>query len=318
MAGIVIIGGGVTGLSAGIHLLADSEQAHRVTVCERHTVPGGNLTGWVRGDCYIDNCVHWLVGTNPATALYREWVKLGALDGAEIRHPDSLYTCRLDGEEIALWRDAARVERAMLWYSPADGREIRRLFRAVRALQSLSGLTGGAGLLRRTAAGLPELAVYARLTTGELAQRFRHPLLRQFLTAVCDTSFSALAQLAVMAQFCAGNADLPAGGSAAMAERMAARFRSLGGVLRLGAEADSIDLSGTGGIRRACGERGSCTFRRTMSSLLPIRQRSADAYWMRRCPPRLPVGMRLSRRNAFPPCRRRLPVRPCASDSPAN
>ena len=253
MAGIVIIGGGVTGLSAGIHLLADSEQAHRVTVCERHTVPGGNLTGWVRGGCYIDNCVHWLVGTNPATALYREWVKLGALDGAEIRHPDSLYTCRLDGEEIALWRDAARVERAMLWYSPADGREIRRLFRAVRALQSLSGLTGGAGLLRRTAAGLPELAVYARLTTGELAQRFRHPLLRQFLTAVCDTSFSALAQLAVMAQFCAGNADLPAGGSAAMAERMAARFRSLGGVLRLGAEAKSIDLSGTGRIRRACG-----------------------------------------------------------------
>ena len=80
MAGIVIIGGGVTGLSAGFHLLADSEQAHRVTVCERHTVPGGNLTGWVRGGCYIDNCVHWLVGTNPATALYREWVKLGALD----------------------------------------------------------------------------------------------------------------------------------------------------------------------------------------------------------------------------------------------
>lgn len=114
MAGIVIIGGGVTGLSAGIHLLADSGQAHRVTVCERHTVPGGNLTGWVRGGCYIDNCVHWLVGTNPATALYREWVKLGALDGAEIRHPDSLYTCRLDGEEIALWRDAVRVERAML------------------------------------------------------------------------------------------------------------------------------------------------------------------------------------------------------------
>ena len=49
MAGIVIIGGGVTGLSAGIHLLADSEQAHRVTVCERHTVPGGNLTGFGGG-----------------------------------------------------------------------------------------------------------------------------------------------------------------------------------------------------------------------------------------------------------------------------
>ncbi len=254
MAGIVIIGGGVTGLSAGIHLLADGGQAHRVTVCERHTVPGGNLTGWTRGGCHIDNCVHWLTGTNPATALYREWVMSGALDGVEIRHPDSLYTCRIGGDELALWRDAARVERAMLWYSPEDTRAVRRLFRAVRAFQALAGLTdGGTDVLRPALPGLPGLALYARLTTGELAQRFRHPLLRRFLTALCDTHFSALAQIAVMAHFFAGNADLPAGGSAAMAERMASRFRSLGGVLRLGTAAESVDLAGSGGDRRACG-----------------------------------------------------------------
>ena len=140
----------------------------------------------------------------------------------------------------------------MLWYSPADGREIRRLFRAVRALQSLSGLTGGAGLLRRTAAGLPELAVYARLTTGELAQRFRHPLLRQFLTAVCDTSFPhwlSWRSWRVLRRQCRP------------ARRGLCRHgRAHGGTLPvagrcspIGNKAESIDLSGTGGIRRACG-----------------------------------------------------------------
>ena len=47
MAGIVIIGGGVTGLSAGIHLLADSEQAQRVTGGEQFPQTGAALAGLV-------------------------------------------------------------------------------------------------------------------------------------------------------------------------------------------------------------------------------------------------------------------------------
>ena len=254
MADIVIIGGGVTGLSAGIHLLLDGGAAHRVTICEKHTVPGGNLTGWNRGGCHIDNCIHWLNGTNPTTKLYREWVRLGALEGVEIRKRDSLYTCRIGTDELSLWRDAGRIERAMLWYSPHDKREIHRLFRAVRTLQALSGLSGSdSEASSRSLSGLAGLMSYATLTTGELAERFQHPLVRQFLTAICDTSFSALAQLTIMAQFCGGNADLPVGGSAAMAERIAERFRSLGGTLRLGSHVESVELKCCSNGRRAVG-----------------------------------------------------------------
>lgn len=245
MADIVIIGGGVTGLSAGIHLLESGER-HRVVICEAHTRPGGNLTGWKREGCQIDNCIHWLNGTAPTTPLYREWCRLGALgEDVEIRRRDSLYTCRLGDDELTLWRELGRVERAMLWYAPGDKREIRRLFRAVRELQKRSGLD--VSDFRRS--GLSALAFYAHMTTGELADRFSHPLLRQFLTAICDRDFAALAQLEIMAHFCGGNADLPAGGSAAMAERMAARFCALGGILRTGTTAERVEYEQTNHTR---------------------------------------------------------------------
>lgn len=238
MADIVIIGGGVTGLSAGIHILEAGEQ-HRVTICEAHARPGGNLTGWERKGYQIDNCIHWLNGTHPSTPLYREWVKLGALgDGVKIRKRDSLYTCRVGQDEMTLWRDQARVEREMRWYASRNGREIGRLFRAVRGLQGISGLDTGGG---HRVIDTVDLLRYARMTTGELADRFSHPLIRRFLTAVCGREFAAIAQLEIMAQFCGGNADLPAGGSAAMAERIADRFRSLGGILRLSTRVERVE-----------------------------------------------------------------------------
>ena len=60
MSKILIIGGGVSGLSAGIYAQL---QGYEAIICERHNIAGGNLTGWDRGGYHIDNCVHWLTGT---------------------------------------------------------------------------------------------------------------------------------------------------------------------------------------------------------------------------------------------------------------
>ena len=76
MAKILIIGGGVSGLSAGIYAQLNG---HSAVVCEKHAVAGGNLTGWQRGEYHIDNCIHWLTGTNPASKSYKMWEDLGVL-----------------------------------------------------------------------------------------------------------------------------------------------------------------------------------------------------------------------------------------------
>lgn len=240
MAEIVIVGGGVAGLSAGIHAQLDG---HRAVVVERHGVPGGNLTGWDREGYHVDNCIHWLTGTNPVTERYRLWRTLGALDGTPVLQPESLYTYERDGRRLTLWRDPERLRRELLAAAPEDAGQIGALLRAVRAMQRLNGV-GGAACDRPATAGeklraLPVLARYLRLSCGELAARFRSPLLRGFLASFLTEDFGALALLSVYATFCSGDGGLPRGGSRAMALRMAERFRGLGGTL----------LSGTGAVR---------------------------------------------------------------------
>ncbi|MDD3430340.1 MAG: NAD(P)-binding protein, partial [Oscillospiraceae bacterium] len=74
---ILIIGGGIAGLSAGVHgLLA----GYDVSIYEKNPVLGGECTGWDRNGYYIDNCIHWLMGTTPGTQLNKIWQTIGALD----------------------------------------------------------------------------------------------------------------------------------------------------------------------------------------------------------------------------------------------
>ncbi len=244
MADLLIIGGGVSGLSAGIYA---QKSGHSAVICEKLPTPGGNLTGWRRGEYWIDNCIHWLTGTNTSSPLYELWEDLGALgDNIPIYRPESLYTCEYEGQTLSLFRNWNRVECDLLELSPADKREIRRLSRAVRFLQDAFGIGGprknrGLNVASVLSGSLPILRAY-RMTTGDLARRFHHPLIRSFLTSFLSDQISALALLSVMAHFCSGNADLPVGGSLPMAQRMAGHFRDLGGELLLNKEAVGIDL----------------------------------------------------------------------------
>lgn len=262
MADILIIGAGVAGLSAGIY---SALAGHHPILCEKNAVAGGNLTGWQRGAYHIDNCIHWLTGTNTATDTYAMWRELGALGGVEIVRHESLYTCEHGGRRLSLVRDLDALEREMLAVSPADKKEITLLFTAVRALQRALGIgysgqcapgrssvgygTPGSGThcaVLHKIASLPSLARYYGMTTGELASRFKSELIRFFLTSFLTEDFASLALITVFAHFCADNADLPRAGSAAMAQRMEGRLRELGGEIRLGSAVRSINRDSSG------------------------------------------------------------------------
>ena len=58
---LLIIGGGVAGLSAGIYAQKNGFQS---TILEMHDRPGGQLTAWQRDGYWFDYCLHWLVGTD--------------------------------------------------------------------------------------------------------------------------------------------------------------------------------------------------------------------------------------------------------------
>ena len=97
---IVIIGGGIAGLSAGIYAkLAGFD----VEIYEKNTIPGGECIGWNRKGYHIDNCIHWLTGTRKGTELYDVWKTTGALtDETEYADVNSFYTSTYNGQTLHL------------------------------------------------------------------------------------------------------------------------------------------------------------------------------------------------------------------------
>lgn len=243
MAKVLIIGGGVAGLSAAIYA---RKNGHEVTVCERQKTAGGNLMGWQRGEYHIDNCIHWLTGTNPHTETHQIWKDLGALGNVDVYQPEALYVCEADEKRLALHKNLQVLQRDMLVLSPMDEKEILALISAIEKVQGLLGIRGDMhdqrdGLLQKIK-NVPSLLRYLNLSVGDLSKRFKHPLIQKFLVCMLGQDFGAIAFLVTAAVFCGKNGGLPQGGSRAMARRIAKRFHELGGKLLLGKNATKITV----------------------------------------------------------------------------
>lgn len=234
MANIIIIGGGVAGLSAGIYAQMNG---HHATIYEKHFKAGGNLTGWDRNGYHIDNCIHWLTGTNPVTKMYKTWKDLDVLGNVPVYYAESLFTFNKDGYTLSLGQSIDKLGADMLALSPGDRKEIVALVKAVKAFHRINGIAGKNNDESATSGqklrAIPSVMRYYGMSTGELAKRFSHPVISGFIESMMTDYFSALALIMVFATFTGGNGGIPAGSSSAMAERMTNRFLSLGGKLHL-------------------------------------------------------------------------------------
>ncbi len=245
MAKILIIGGGMAGLSAGIYA---QMAGHETVICEQHSVAGGSLTHWKRQGYHIDNCIHWLTGTNPESSLYKMWCDLGALGDVEIYKRPALFAMDFRGERMELTRNLENLFCHLAARSPRDIKELQRLCKAIDAIQGYQGIAGKdhnkAYGNKEMALRLPAILRYFNLSVKDMAGRFHDPLIRQFFSGLVPGNFGALAWIFTAAGFFGDNADLPEGGSAAMAKRITERYQSLGGTLLTGKQAEKIELEG--------------------------------------------------------------------------
>ena len=238
MSKIVIVGGGVAGLTAGIYAQLSGYES---VILEKHSLLGGNLTGWQRGKYHIDNCLHWLTGTNPNDPLYTAWKDVGMLGGVDIYQPETLYTYSFGDKSLSLYANINKLKKEMFSLSLADEEEINAFISAVKTMQGISGIAGenhdvkyGFSEILRKA---PQLIKYHRINIKELSDRFSNPIIKKFLLYFLGESFSALALISVFATFCGGNGKVPVGGSLAAAKRIADRYLSLGGKAITGVQA---------------------------------------------------------------------------------
>ena len=121
MTKVLIVGGGVAGLTAGIYA---RNAGYEAEIYEKNPLPGGECTGWDREGYHIDNCIHWLMGTSPGTALHEIWRTTGALgDSVEVYKANKMYTSELNGQRISLWHSIDQTEHDLLRLSPDDAAE---------------------------------------------------------------------------------------------------------------------------------------------------------------------------------------------------
>ena len=126
---VVIIGGGIAGLTAGIYALMAGFEAE---IYEKNAIPGGECIGWNRKGYHIDNCIHWLTGTKKGTEMYEVWEKTGALsDEIKCAKIDAFYTSTYNGQSVTLWNDLQKTQRELIAASPEDEEEIKKFIEYV-------------------------------------------------------------------------------------------------------------------------------------------------------------------------------------------
>lgn len=247
MASVLVLGGGVSGLSAGIYA---QMEGFDVTICEKHFIVGGNLTGWTRNHYHIDNCVHWLVGTNPHAAEHKMWRDLGVLtDDIKVIQADSLYTVSNGGKTATLYRDLEKTKDELIEKFPLEKKEILRMYHAVLLAQGFLHTRGKnhdkMNNPWQIITELPTFLRYFNMNVDDLKKKVNSPGLKSFFSELMmSPHYTVLFLIITIAAFCADNGGLPEGGSLKMALRMEKRFKDLGGKVLTRKEAVKINMEG--------------------------------------------------------------------------
>jgi phytoene dehydrogenase-like protein len=257
---VVIIGGGVAGLSAGIYSRLNGFETE---IIEMHSVTGGQCTAWKRKGFRFDFCLHWLAGTRkgPFNEIWKVTDVLN--DTVEIiDHEIHTKIINEKGEEFLIYKDLDKWEAYLCRLAPGDKRRIRKMCSEMRRSTFLKPFSDPPGL--RTFIGgissmigmlpvFPLFIKYGGKNCNEYFRKigFKDDTLKGFLDSLYGSrDFSALAFIMMFAWFNQKNAGYLSGGSRPLAERMTRKFTELGGKLTTGKRVSKVivENNNAGGV----------------------------------------------------------------------
>ncbi len=244
----LIIGGGIAGLSAGAFLQMNGFETQ---IFELNTSPGGLCTAWQNQGYQVDFCVHWLMGSGPATSIHDRWNELINLSDMDIVNYEVYARVENEnGDYIDLYTNIDQLENELLTKAPEDEKEIRKF---VKTLRKLSNFDSDTELAMQVAPlgyklkqmfkmlpFIPLMGKYMKLTCAEYAMRFSNPLLRKAIHNLFEPGMSVVFAMMMLAFMHNKAAGYPIGGSRALSESIADRYLRLGGKIHYGSKVTRI------------------------------------------------------------------------------
>lgn len=260
---VLIIGGGMAGLSAGAYLRGNGFETD---IFELNETPGGVCTSWKRGDYTVDWCIHWLVGSGGANSFYDRWSELIDMEALEIINPPE-YAVVEDaaGNRLHVYTDLDRLEAEFLQKAPEDARRIREFVAACRKCTRLdlpsehhfevANLWYKMKWMWKMLPFFGTFGKFSRISTAEYAQEFQNPLLRKTIANLFEPEVPILFCMMTLAWMHNKTAGYPVGGSLNFARRIAERVEALGGRIHYNSRVEKIlvDNGRAVGIRLAGG-----------------------------------------------------------------
>lgn len=249
---VVIIGGGISGLSAGIYARLAGFDAE---IYEKNSIPGGECIGWNREGYHIDNCIHWLTGTKKGTELYDVWKTVGAIaDDTEFAGLDSFFTSCHNGKSITLWADLERTRREMLELSPEDADEINKFIDYVeyskqclipaKKPMDMFGIGDYIAYGKSMGDFVKVMKELGSISLEDYSKRFKSELIRKMFCDYLPKQYTAYSLLVSYASIADGNGDIPMGASLQMSLRMEKRFKDLGGKIFYNKSVERVNVKG--------------------------------------------------------------------------
>ena len=234
---IIIIGAGFAGLAAGIYARLNGYDAQ---IFEMQDKPGGLCTSWDRKGFTIDGCIHWLVGSSPASRMHDFWQEVGVVQGREFVNIDEFM--EMEGPEdrkLIFYSDVDRLEKHLLEFSPADERAIREFTGGIRICRAFDQPSESLPLIKRAFKQAKLVLTFlwhgARIkrwmkeSCADFASRISDPLLKKAIEEMWVPEFPIFFMMVTFAYLHNRNAGYPAGGSLPMSIALEERFKALGG-----------------------------------------------------------------------------------------
>jgi phytoene dehydrogenase-like protein len=187
---IIIIGGGIAGLSAGCYARLNH---YRTQIFEQDTRPGGLNTSWERGPFTINGGLAFLMGSGPGVGFYRIWEELGVVP--KIRMIDYEYFLIIEsreGQKFYMHNDLDRIEEHMKELAPEDKGLIEAFIGGARVftrydlpIDTAPELISFGDKMKLMLTKFPlirAMGKWKKVAVGEFATRFRNPFLREAIT----------------------------------------------------------------------------------------------------------------------------------------
>ena len=247
---ILIIGGGVAGLSTGIY---GQLSGFETRIFEMHKVPGGQCTAWERNGYRFDYCLHWLIGTR-FSAFNEVWKETHVITD-EVKIVDNeIHSMAVDSTwgEFIIYSNVDQWQKYLIGMAPEDERAIRKMcghmreaavFEPMVLPPSFRSSMDYFKVFLKNPVLLIRLKHFSEISARTYFEslNLKNPWLAYFLNKLFgEIDFSALVVIMMLGWFHIKNAGYLVGGSLALTMRMADRYQALGGELSLGRKVEKI------------------------------------------------------------------------------